>query len=146
MLAMPARTARRTLQEETRVTLYYHQFNGVAPGLMVPGLVHCDPNQASLQVSKTNKMELAELSKWHDRHMPIEGYRELEREELLGMLKSMFVPLPDADWQEGENYTREQDHKREIAGKFAVQHNQAAFRTGKARILRLCPDARLTDR
>lgn len=91
-------------------------------------------------------MTLAELSKWRDRHMPVEGYRELEREELLVIHKSMFVPLPDADWQEGADYNDEQHRKREIATKFAVEHNQAAFRSGKARILRLCPDARLDDR
>ncbi|SEI99108.1 hypothetical protein SAMN05518849_102114 [Sphingobium sp. AP50] len=90
-------------------------------------------------------MQMEALSRWHDKHLPLEGYRELERRDLIRLYETTFLPLSDADWAEGRRYTTEQQKRADIAIGFARQHNQAAFQTRKAQILRLCPEVRLAQ-
>jgi hypothetical protein len=125
------------------VTLYSHQANGILPGFATPGLEECDPNVAQRQISRVATMQMEELSRWHDRHLPLEGYRELERRDLLRLYETTFLPLPEADWSEGKGYTVQEQRRADSAIGFARQHNQAAFQTGEAQIRRLCPEVRL---
>ena len=125
------------------VTLYSHQANGILPGFATPGLEECDPNVAQRQISRVATMQMEELSRWHDRHLPLEGYRELERRNLLRLYETTFLPLPEADWSEGKGYTVQEQRRADSAIGFARQHNQAAFQTGEAQIRRLCPEVRL---
>ncbi|WHO39589.1 hypothetical protein PMI04_003045 [Sphingobium sp. AP49] len=101
------------------VTLYAHQYNSVVPGYQTPGLLNCDP-----------------LTLYHHVREHPAIAKEAER---------LFLPLPDADHSEGARYSREERQRAESAVRFARAHNHAAFRTGAAYILRLCPQARLVD-
>ena len=59
--------------------------------------------------------------------------------------RALFVPLPAADWQEGVQYTDEQQRITQAAQRFAGQYNRTIFRARKAQVTRLCPRARLGD-
>ena len=62
-----------------------------------------------------------------------------------GEAQALFVPLPAADWQEGVEYTDEQQRIAEAAQHFASQYNRTIFRAKKAQVTRLCPRARLGE-
>jgi hypothetical protein len=122
------------------LTLYYHRADGVVAGYVTPGILNCDPQIASIHLSRHLEMRRHEPIDWR-RPLPQKEEREQEEEELRSLLKSTFLPLRDADWREGEYYTAQEIQRSNSAIRFARQHNQAAFQTGKKQILRLCPRA-----
>jgi len=102
-----------------RVTLYSHESNGAAPAYRTPGLMDCDPLTAYHQTG---------------------GNLALSKEA-----QALFLPLPDANDNEGVLRSREERDRQKSAVKFALLHNRAAFKAGQAQILRVCPLAKLVD-
>jgi hypothetical protein len=55
--------------------------------------------------------------------------------------RTLFRPLPEADWSEPMPFT----HGQEIAVRFARSYNLTMFKARRAEILRICPEARKAD-
>ncbi|SEJ11868.1 hypothetical protein SAMN05518849_10332 [Sphingobium sp. AP50] len=104
---------------DERVTLYSHESNGATPAYRTPGLLDCDPLTAYYQIG---------------------GNPVLAKEA-----QALFLPLPDANDNEGVLRSREERERQKSAVKFALMHNHAAFKAGKAQILRVCRSAKLVD-
>ena len=59
--------------------------------------------------------------------------------------RDLFAPLPEADWAEAVPYSPEQLARAASAIRFARSYNRAMFRARKADILRVCPNAKVSD-
>jgi hypothetical protein len=128
---------------ETLVTIYAHEFNGVAPGHKTPGLSNCDPDTAAAQIyQKLRALENMPLSS--NMILPKKSLLIEQAEGLFELHRLTFLPLTDANWSEGHNYTAVERQQAESAVRFAKRHNQLSFQNGRVQILRLCPDAKLS--
>lgn len=55
----------------------------------------------------------------------------------------VFQWLEGADWQEGETYSTEEEHRQEAAWTFASAYNRTVFNSRQKEVIAVCPEATL---